>query len=121
MSSLLVGSVLKIISDYGQTTTYTHVTKGSYDPATGGTATGSTVSHTVRAYFANYNLMDVSSLVGGSRTVCIPTVDTSGATLPEPDADDTFEGITGDVVVVKEVQKVYSGNAVVCYICVVKE
>lgn len=121
MSSLLVGSVLKLINDFGQTTTYTHITQGNYQPGNGGTSPATSTDYTIKAYFANYNLMDVSSVVEGKRTVCLPTVDTSGSTLPEPDTGDKFVGVTGDDVVVNEVQKVYSGNLVVCYICVVNE
>jgi len=49
-----------------------------------------------------------------------PSVDTSGVTLPEPDADDIVVGV-GDKVKIVSVSKIYSADTLTCYICQVRE
>ena len=102
--------------------TLTKPTYGAYDPATGLLGAGTSVSYTVKAYFADYNLSELGndSIVMGDRKVVFPNVDTSGTTLPEPDEEDLISGV-GDSVKIVSVRKLYSGSSLVCYICQVRE
>lgn len=95
---------------------------GSYDPATGTHSTSSTATYTVLCYFADYSLVDMNNdnIVMGDRKAYFPPTDTSGTALPAPDAEDTISGL-GDTVKIVNVQKLYSQDNLVCYICQVRE
>jgi hypothetical protein len=94
---------------------------GAYSPATGTLATTSSTDYTVKGYFSSYTLseLDNDSLVLGDRQLVLSNVDTSGVTLPEPDAEDKVIAV-GDDVLIKAVQKIYNADTLVCYICQVR-
>ena len=118
MSSLMANSLLTLINRFGRVTT---LQKNSY-AATGSVGTNTSTNYTVKAYFAEYDLSEINndSVVMGDRKVAFPSVDTSGVTLPEPDADDIVVGV-GDKVKIVSVSKIYSGDTLTCYICQVRE
>jgi len=122
MSSLMSKSLLSLVNRYGRVTTLQKNSYAAYDPATGSVGTNTSANYTVKAYFAEYNLSELNndSIVMGDRKVAFPSVDTSGVTLPEPDADDIVVG-TGDKVKIVSVAKIYSGDTLTCYICQVRE
>ena len=122
MSSLMSKSLLSLVNRYGRVTTLQKNSYAAYDPATGSVGTNTSANYTVKAYFAEYNLSELNndSIVMGDRKVAFPSVDTSGVTLPEPDADDIVVG-TGDKVKIVSVAKIYSGDTLVCYLCQVRE
>lgn len=114
--------LLFLVNRYGTEVTLATRVLGTYSPATGSIPISSNTTHTVKAYFSSYNLSEVDndSVVMGDRKVLIPSVDTSGVALPEPDTDDTISGL-GDTLVIKSVQKIYSGTDLVCYILQARE
>ena len=122
MPTLTANRLLTVINRYGQEATLTKPAFSTYNPATGSVAVDTSVNYTVKAYFANYSLTEIDndSVVMGDRKVLLPHVDTTGATLPEPDSGDTISGV-GDAVKIVGVQKIYSGASLVCYICQVRE
>jgi hypothetical protein len=122
MSTLTSNRMMTMINRYGFTVTLIKPTYGAYDPATGAVGTGTTTSYTVKSYFADYMLSELGndSIVMGDRKVVFPYLDTSGVALPEPDVEDSISG-NGDTVKIVSVQKLYSGNSLVCYICQVRE
>lgn len=118
----MIGIRLKeLIDKYGKEITFKSQVRGSYDPSTSSN-TNTTTNYTVKGYFHNYNLRDIdgTKVLAGDRRLVIPTEDTSGTSIPEPDNDDSFTG-EGDEVTVKGVTKIMSGDNLVCYICQVRE
>jgi hypothetical protein len=115
-------SLLSLINRYGTVTTLQKNSYAAYDPATGSVGANTSTNYTVKAYFAEYNLSELNndSIVMGDRKVAFPSVDTSGVTIPEPDADDIVVGV-GDKVKIVSVAKIYSGDTLVCYLCQVRE
>jgi hypothetical protein len=118
---LPVYQITHMLKTQGQTSTLTKVSSGSYDPATGTNSGGAQEAYNIKAYFAQFNLMEDSNVVSGSRSVLVGTVDTSGVTLPEPETSDLLTGVSGDDSVILSVQKIFSGDTVVCYLCEVEE
>ena len=122
MSALMSKSLLALVNRYGTSVTLTKNSYAAYDPATGSVGTNTSVNYTVKAYFAEYDLSEMGndSIVMGDRKALLPSVDTSGVALPEPDADDIIVG-QGDTVKIVSVSKIYSGDSLACYICQVRE
>lgn len=119
---MMIGTNLKrLIDKYGKDLTYNSFTVGTYVPGSS-SVTKTTETYTVKGYFFNYNLKDIdgTKILVGDRQLLISIVDTSGDTIPEPDNNDTFAG-QGDLVNVKGVTKIMSGDNPVCYICQVRE
>ena len=113
--------LLNMIREHGKNLTYTKKGSATYDPTTGDTTSSSTTA-TVKGYFYNYRVEDItgSNILLGDRRLVIPTTDTSSVTITAPSKGDTFTG-EGDVVVVVSVQRIMSGDNPVCYICQVRE
>lgn len=122
MSTLMSTKLLALINRYGTEVTLTKNAYAAYDPATGSVGTNTSTDYTAKAYFAEYDLTEINndSIVMGDRKALLPSVDTSGVALPEPDMDDIIVG-QGDTVKVKSVSKIYSGDSLTCYICQVRE
>jgi hypothetical protein len=122
MSVLTSNRIMTVLNRYGIDVTLTKPSYGSYSPSTGSVGSGSTANYTVKCYFADYNLTELNndSIVMGDRKAVFPYLDTRGNTLPEPDFEDTISG-NGDLVKIVSVQKLFSGNSLVCYICQVRE
>ena len=122
MSSLMSNSLLTLVNRFGRTATLQKNSYAAYDPATGSVGTNTSTNYTVKAYFAEYELSEINndSVVMGDRKAVFPSVDTSGVTLPEPDADDIVVGV-GDKVKIVSVSKSYSADTLTCYICQVRE
>ena len=110
-----------LIQEFGKVVTYRKVVTGTYDPATG-TVGNTTTDYTVKSYMAQFMLSELSidNVVRGDRRALLPTLDTSGATIPEPDESDLLVG-SGDTVRVISTQTIYEGENPVCYICQVRE
>lgn len=113
--------LLHLIREHGKNLTYTKKGSATYDPTTGDT-TSTDATATVKGYFYNYSVGDVtgSSVLIGDRRLVIPTTDTSNSAVTAPSKGDTFSG-EGDVVVVVSVERIMSGSNPVCYICQVRE
>lgn len=105
----------------GRTATLERVTGSTYDPETGSN-TETTLGHTIKAYFAEYNLGEEanSEVATGKRWVAVSTVDTSGDLIPKPDTEDRIVDVE-DTVVVSKVQTIYNGETPVVYLCTVQE
>ena len=63
--------------------------------------------------------IDNDNIYLGDRKAYLPAVDTAGAALPLPDAEDTISGV-GDGVKIVRVQELWSGDTRICYICQVR-
>ena len=113
--------LLRLIKEHGKNLTYVSKSAATYNPVTGGT-TGTDTTKTVKGYFYNYSLGDITgtSIVVGDRRLVIPLVDTSNAAITAPKKGDTFAG-DGDTVVVVSVERIMSGINPVCYICQTRE
>lgn len=113
--------LLRLINQHGKNLTYVSKSAATYNPVTGSSSTTDT-TRTVKGYFYSYSLGDVngSSIVTGDRNLVLSNVDASGATLIAPKKNDTFSS-EGDTVVVVNVERILSGNNVMCYICQVRE
>lgn len=122
MPTITANRLLTMVNRYGTQVTLVKPTYGAYNPATGSVGTGTSTSYTAKCYFAGYNLTELNndSIIMGDRKAVFPYLDTSGDPLPEPDAEDTITG-QGDAVKIVSVQKIYSGDTLVCYICQVRE
>ena len=107
MSSLMSNSLMTLVNRFGRITTLQKNSYAAYDPATGSVGTNTSADYTVKAYFSEYNLSELNndSVVMGDRKVVFSSVDTSGVTLPEPDADDIVVGV-GDKVKIVSVSKI---------------
>jgi len=121
--SILTSNRLKAMIDrYGVEVTLVKPAYGAYNPATGTVSSTTNTNYTTKCYFADYNLNELGndSIVMGDRKAVFSYLDTSGNTLPEPDAEDSITGF-GDAVKIVSVRKLYSGSSLVCYICQVRE
>lgn len=118
---LPIYQITHMLKTQGQTSTLTKVSSGSYDPATGTNSGGAQEVYNTKAYFAQFSLTEDSNVVSGSRSVLVGTVDTSGVVLPEPETSDKLTGVSGDTSVISNVQKIFSGDTIVCYLCEVGE
>jgi len=111
-----------LITQFGQEVTLRKVSYGAYDPTTGTVASTTNTDYTARCYMSDYNLTEIDndSVVMGDRKALLPSLDTSGGSLPEPDVGDKIVGF-GDTVGVISTQKIYHADTLVCYICQVRE
>jgi hypothetical protein len=114
LDDIFVPLAKSLISDtpMGKKVVYTRVGVGSYDPATGAPAAGSTPSKTVRAILGSFGGMDLASgLIQASDVrVSIP-----GALIkpaPEPGDKIAINGVDYNVAVVIPV---WSGDDVTLY------
>jgi hypothetical protein len=121
MSVLLSKNVLQLINSFGRSVTLTKPAYGAYDPATGTVASTTNTTYTVKCFFADFNLSEIDNdnIYLGDRKAYLPAVDTAGAALPLPDAEDTISGV-GDGVKIVRVQELWSGDTRICYICQVR-
>jgi len=122
MAVLTSMAIKTLITQFGQEVTLRKPLYGSYDPTTGTVASTTNTDYTARCYMSDFNLTEVNndSILMGDRKALMPSEDTSGVALPEPDAEDTIIGF-GDTVKVVSVQKIYHADTLVCYICQVRE
>jgi len=122
MATLTAMAMQTMVNQFGQEVTLRKPSYGSYDPTTGTVGSTANTDYTVKCYMAEFNLSEVNndSILMGDRKALLPSQDTSGATLPEPDAEDTILGF-GDTVKVVSTQKIYHADTLVCYICQVRE
>lgn len=112
-----------LLNRRGRTVTLSKPAYGTYNPATSTHSSNPTpTTYTVKAYLADYKLSEIDneSVVYGDRMAIIGTVDTSGATIPEPNQEDFITGAEGKVTI-KAVQKIYNADTLVVYICQVRE
>jgi len=122
MASLTAMAMQTMVNQFGQEVTLRKPLYGSYDPTTGTVGSTTNTDYTVKCYMAEFNLSEVNndSILMGDRKALLPASDTSGVSLPEPDAEDTILGF-GDTVKVVSTQKIYHADTLVCYICQVRE
>ena len=111
-----------LVKQFGQTVILRKVVPGGYDPSTGSTSASTETDYSVKSYMAQYTLEEIASgaVIRGDRKALLSAYDTSGATIPEPEEGDLIVG-SGDNVSVITIQKIFSGDSVVCYICQVRE
>ncbi len=111
-----------LVTQFGRVVTLRKPLYGSYDPTTGTVGSVTNTDYTVKCYMADFSLSEVNndSVLMGDRKALLPSLDTSGNAIPEPDAEDTISGF-GDTVKVVSVQKIYHADTLVCYICQVRE
>lgn len=117
-----VGSNIRfLINRRGRSATFSVASGSSYDPSTG-EASSATTDYQIKAYFAESILGEgVSDEVSvGMRQVAFGPYDINGDVLPIPNTEDTIVDNT-DTLVVGNVQKIYNGEALILYICTVKE
>ena len=122
MATLTAMAMQTMVNQFGQEVTLRKPLYGSYDPTTGTVGSTTNTDYTVKCYMAEFNLSEVNndSILMGDRKALLPASDTSGFSLPEPDAEDTILGF-GDTVKVVSTQKIYHADTLVCYICQVRE
>jgi len=122
MATLTAMAMQTMVNQFGQEVTLRKPLYGSYDPTTGTVGSTTNTDYTVKCYMAEFNLSEVNndSILMGDRKALLPASDTSGTSLPEPDAEDTILGF-GDTVKVVSTQKIYHADTLVCYICQVRE
>jgi len=122
MATLTAMAMQTMVNQFGQEVTLRKPLYGSYDPTTGTVGSTTNTDYTVKCYMAEFNLSEVNndSILMGDRKALLPASDTSGVSLPEPDAEDTILGF-GDTVKVVSTQKIYHADTLVCYICQVRE
>ena len=110
-----------LINEFGQVVTLRKVATGAYNTETG-VVSNTTQDYTVKSYMAQYTLTELTldNIVRGDRKALLPAFDTSGVAIPSPDEFDLLVG-AGDTVRVVAVQRLFSGDSVVCYICQVRE
>ena len=122
MATLTAMAMQTMVNQFGQEVTLRKPLYGSYDPTTGTVGSTTNTDYTVKCYMAEFNLSEVNndSILIGDRKALLPASDTSGTSLPEPDAEDTILGF-GDTVKVISTQKIYHADTLVCYICQVRE
>lgn len=119
---ILNKDITYLIEDMGTEVTLRKPTYGAYNPVTGTHGSASSTDYTVKCHFSDYFLSEVdnTNILLGDRRALIPTEDTSGNELPEPDTDDLIIGI-GDTVKVVRVQQFYHFDTRICYILQVRE
>jgi len=122
MSVLMSQNVKFLLSQYGSEVTLRKPSYGSYDPTTGSVGSTTNTDYTILCYFADYALSEVDNdnVVMGDRKAYFPAKDSSGSTIPKPDAEDQIIGF-GDTVKIVRVQELFSADTLVCYICQVRE
>jgi len=122
MSTLTAMAMQTMVSQFGQSVTLRKPAYGSYDPTTGTVGSTTNTDYTAKCYMAEYQLSEVNndSILMGDRKALLPSEDTSGEELPEPDVEDFIIGF-GDTVKVVSTQKIYHADTLVCYICQVRE
>ena len=122
MATLTAMAMQTMVNQFGQEVTLRKVSYGAYDPATGTVTSTTNTDYTARCYMSEYNLTEINndSVVMGDRKALLPSLDTSGGSLPEPDVGDKIVGF-GDTVAVISTQKIYHADTLVCYICQVRE
>jgi len=122
MSVLTSMAMQTLVNQFGQEVTLRKPNYGSYNPETGTVQGNSNQNYTVKCYMAEYSLTEVNndSILMGDRKALLPANDTSGSSLPEPDAEDQIIGF-GDTVKIVSVQSIYHADTLACYICQVRE
>lgn len=115
-------TVLKqLVDTHGKAVTLRSVSHGTYSPATG-SVTNTNTDTTVKVFFGSYHVSEMSgtTIEEGDRKAVVNTLDTSGTSTTEPKVGDFLIG-QGDTVRIENVQKIFSGTTIACYICQVRE
>ena len=109
--------LLSLVQDFGEALILRQITTdGTYNPATGSVAGSSTTDTPLSGYMYDYNTLNPSEVIRGSRKCVIPSL---GFT-PEPEPDDLILG-RGDTVKISRVVTIWSDGTAVCYLCDVEE
>ena len=109
--------LLSLVQDFGEALILRQITTdGTYNPATGSVAGSSTTDTPFSGYMYDYNTLNPSEVIRGSRKCVIPSL---GLT-PEPEPDDIILG-NGDTVKISRVVTIWSDGTAVCYLCDVEE
>lgn len=119
--ALMQGDVRRLLNDFGYDLTLRRTTEGAYDPATGQTGASSDNDETVRAVLVNYDNREVdgTEIQRGDRQALISAVDSTGASITQPQTNDKLIG-EGDQATVVNARVVKSGSSVIGYICQVR-
>jgi len=119
---MLSGNLQMLVNRRGQPATLRYKSSGTYVPASGVLDGSADTDVSIKAYFADFNLSELTSdsILMGDRVAVIPARDTSGSLISEPDNEDQILTV-GDTVVIKKVQKIYNASTLVCYLCQVRE
>jgi len=119
---MLAANLQQLVNEFGQTATLVVPSISTYDPATGIASENSTDTHTVKAYFAEYLVSEIDNdqILMGDRKVLIGNRDTNGDFIPSPDQGHRLTGV-GDPAEIVNVQRIFEGSTVVCYICQVRD
>ena len=109
--------LLNLVRDFGEALTHRQITTdGSYDPSTGSVVGPHTTDTAFTGYMYDYNTLNPSEVIRGSRKCVIPSL----GFAPEPRPDDLIIG-NGDRVKVSRVVTIWSSGTAVCYLCDVEE
>jgi len=109
--------LLKLVQDFGETLTLRQITTaGTYNPATGSVTGSATTDTTFTGYYYDYNILNPSEVIRGTRKCVIPSL----GFIPEPTPDDIILG-NADSAKISRVVTIYSGGTAVCYLCDVGE
>ena len=111
----------KLVDTHGKAVTFKSVTQGTYNVSTG-SVTNTSTDATVKVFFGSYHVSEMNGTIiqEGDRKAVVNTLDTSGNPIVEPKTGDTFVG-QGDTVRIENVQKIFSGTTIACYVCQVRE
>lgn len=111
LDSNAVATALRLLNKYGKQITYTHVTAGIYNPATGSaTATTSAITPKVYVDVFTGDKFWSNLIVAGDRKVL--AAGDSFTTVPKPGDTLTIGAVIFTVLAVKPL---YSGNSVALY------
>lgn len=118
LGTLMQNNIGTLIDAFGYSLTFRRVTGGTYDVATGVVTGGSNSDETVTGLFTSYDVDEVDDTLvqRGDRKLLLK----GGVMSKTPQTGDIFIG-QGDAVRVVSVREIHANDAVVAFICQVRE
>ena len=106
-----------LLTEFGQAVTLTHVVSGDYDQATGTTGSGSTTTQTVTGVEEAYSArsIDGTLILMGDKKFHLAPLDTSGAAITPPVAEDKITLADASVWTIKRCEPVSPADTPVLF------
>lgn len=119
----LADTAAELLAEFGQAVTLTHVAAGAYNTATGVTAAATTTTQTGVAVEDEYSAhsIDGTLIKAGDKKLYLSPLDSAGAQITAPVAEDTAELAAGGPWTIKKVTPVQPGGTPVLYVLQVRK
>lgn len=119
----MADTAAELLTEFGQAVTLTHVAAGTYNTATGVTAAATTTTQTGVAVEDDYSAhsIDGTLIKAGDKKLYLSPLNSDGAQITPPIAEDTAALASGAPWTIKNVTPVQPGGTPVLYVLQVRK